>query len=239
MSSNTNTRLLRQNRLLSIMPAEEMEMIKPHLEPISYSPSTIINQVGDTIRHVYFPNNGMVSLLSVTEQGHAVEVGYVGSEGLVGLSVILGRNEMPYQAMVQVASDGYRLEAKWLLKLFQKHGVFHDEVLRYVYFIVKQLSQTCVCNHFHNIEARLCRWLAVMCERSENNYLLLTQEFLANMLGVQRTSVGMIANHLQSQGIIKYRRGKVEVIDLESLRASACECYQVIKSEYDVMLKHK
>lgn len=237
MSNILNSRLLLQNRLLSILSAEEFQFIEPHLEPVSFATGDIIYQAGDYARYAYFPLSGMVSLLSVTEQGNTVEVGFTGNEGVIGLPILLGHHEMPYQAMVQVAANCFRVDAKVILALFKQQQNFHDASLRYVYMVLKQVAQTCVCNHFHTIEARLCRWLTVMCERSETNRLSITQEFLSHMLGVQRTSVGVIANSLQSRGIIKYSRGRVEITDLESLKRGVCECYYIVKSDYDNFLR--
>lgn len=239
MSNTLNSRLLIRNRLLSVLPAEEIDSIKSNLELLSLAPGDVLYQSGDKIRYVYFPNTGMVSLLSVTEQGQTVEVGYTGYEGMVGLPCILGQGEMAYQAMVQVAADCFRVDARVIHALFKKNGTFHDVALRYVYVVLKQISQTCVCNHFHTIEARLCRWLTVMCERSKNKHLSLTQEFLSQMLGVQRTSVGLIANSLQTSGVIRYRRGKIEIVDFERLKQSACECYFIVRSEYEKFLNDK
>jgi CRP-like cAMP-binding protein len=233
MSNTSDHRLSFQNRLLSALPAEEIDFLKPHLEAVSLAAGDIVYQAGDRVDHVYFPAQGMVSLLSVTEEGQTVEVGFTGVEGLVGLPSLLGRNEMPYQALVQVPVTGFRVETKTIRSLFQRCGTFHDIALRYTYVIFKQISQTCVCNHFHTIEARLCRWLTVMHERSQNGHLSLTQEFLANMLGVQRTSIGMIANTMQAAGIIRYRRGKIEIVDNERLKQSACECFFIIKNEFE------
>ncbi|HEX6127275.1 MAG TPA: Crp/Fnr family transcriptional regulator [Pyrinomonadaceae bacterium] len=220
------------NRLLSVLPPDEFSVIKPSLESVEFEPGTMLARAGDAVRTCFFPNNGMVSLLCVTEQGRSVEAGFTGFEGMVGMSVILGKNEMPYDALVQAPCDGFTADADIVLNLFNRNGVFHDTILRFAYVILKQMSQTCVCNHFHTIEARLCRWLAVMCERSGNTQLRLTQEFLANMLGVQRTSIGLIANSMQRTGSIRYARGRVEIIDLDRLRASACDCYQLVKDEY-------
>jgi CRP-like cAMP-binding protein len=239
MSNTLNSRQLVRNRLLSVLPAEEIDSLKSNLELLSLVPGDVLYQAGDKIRHVYFPNTGMVSLLSVTEQGQTVEVGYTGFEGMIGLPCILGQGEMAYQAMVQAPADCFRVDARLVHALFKKNGTFHDVVLRYVYVVLKQISQTCVCNHFHTIEARLCRWLTVMCERSNNKHLSLTQEFLSHMLGVQRTSVGLIANSMQASGIIRYSRGKIEIVDFERLKQSACECYQIVKEEYDKFLKDK
>jgi CRP-like cAMP-binding protein len=239
MSDTSNPRLSLKNRLLSALPAEEMDFLKSNLEPVTISSGSIIFQQGDPIHYIYFPNNGMISLLSVTEQGQTVEVGYTGFEGMVGLPILLGRNEMPYQAMVQVASECLRVDSKLIVDLFNRGGVFNHIVLRLLFVILKQASQICVCNHFHTIEARLCRWLTIMHERSRNGHLSLTQEFLSQMLGVQRTSIGMIAKSLQNAGIIRYSRGKIEITDYERLKQNACECFFIIKDEQEKFLNDK
>lgn len=239
MSDISNPRVSLKNRLLSVLPAKEFDFLKSGLEPVSLPSGSIIFQQGDPINHVYFPNNGMISLLSVTEQGQMVEIGYTGVEGMVGLPILLGSNEMPYQAMVQVASECFRVESKIVLDLFNRKGVFNQIVLRFLFLILKQTSQTCVCNHFHTIEARLCRWLSIMHERSRNGHLSLTQEFLSQMLGVQRTSIGMIANSLQNAGIIRYSRGKIEITDYERLKKNACECFFIVREEQEKFLNDK
>ena len=225
------------NRLLSVLPPDEFGIIRPHLDEVSWEPGTMLARAGDAMRTCFFPNSGMVSLLCVTEQGRSVEAGFAGFEGMVGISVILGKNEMPYDALVQAPATGFTADAKIVLDLFGRGGVFHDATLRFAYVILKQMAQTCVCNHYHSIEARLCRWLTVMCERSNNRRLRVTQEFLAHMLGVQRTSIGHIANSLQRTGAISYARGRVEIIDLDRLRASACDCYRIVKEEYEKFLQ--
>jgi CRP-like cAMP-binding protein len=234
-----NLRLSIHNRLLSVLPEEEFDQLYPHLEQVSFTRGTVISQAGDDLNRCYFPNDGMVSLLSVTEQGHTVEVGFTGYEGMVGIPLLLGQKEMPYQALVQVKSDCLVTDAKHVLALFDRGGMFHNVALRYLYVLLRQVGQTCVCNHFHTIEARLCRWLSVMCERSNNNHLVLTQEFLAHMLGVQRTSIGLIANSLQQKGFIRYSRGKIEILDPVSLKQRACECYFAVNDEYKKFLSDK
>jgi len=224
------------NRLLSVLPPAEFAMLQPHLEEVSFPPVTYLARAGERVRTCFFPNSGMVSLLCVTEQGRSVEAGFVGFEGMVGISVVLGKDEMAYDALVQAPTTGFTADARLVLELFNRGGVFHDATLRFAYVILKQMSQTCVCNHFHSIEARLCRWLTIMCERSNNRNLKLTQEFLAHMLGVQRTSIGLIANSLQKIGAIRYTRGRVEIIDLERLRASACDCYRIVRDEQEMFV---
>jgi CRP-like cAMP-binding protein len=220
------------NRLLSVLPPAEFSLIRPHLNEVSFEPGTMLARAGDAVRNCFFPNSGMVSLLCVTEQGRSVEAGFTGFEGMIGVPLLLGNNEMPYDALIQAPTSGFTADARAVLNLFNKCGVFHDAALRFVYVILKQMSQTCVCNHYHTIEARLCRWLTVMCERSGNRRIRVTQEFLAHMLGVQRTSIGPIANLLQRTGAIQYSRGRVEIIDIDRLRASACDCYGIVTAEY-------
>ncbi len=224
------------NRLLSVLPPNEFAVIRPHLEAVSFQPGTMLARAGDSVRTCFFPNSGMVSLLCVTEQGRSIEAGFAGFEGMIGLSALLGKNEMPYDALVQAPTEGFTVNTRVVLDLFNRHGVFHDATLRFGYVIIKQMAQTCVCNHFHTIEARLCRWLTIMSERSNNRHLRLTQEFLAHMLGVQRTSIGLIANSLQRSGTIKYSRGRVEIVNLERIRASACDCYAIVADEYRKLL---
>jgi|SRR5687767_2210518 len=219
------------NRLLSILPPAEFSVIQPHLELAEFEPTRMLARAGEIVHTCFFPNSGMVSLLCVTEQGRSIEAGFIGYEGMVGLSVVLGNKEMPYDALVQAPTTGFAVNASIVRSLFDKGRVFHDSVLRFAYVILKQMSQTCVCNHFHTIEARLCRWLTVMCERSGERQVRVTQEFLAHMLGVQRTSIGLVANSMQQSGSIRYARGRVEIVDLERLRASACDCYRIVQHE--------
>jgi CRP-like cAMP-binding protein len=236
MHDATDSRHPINNRLLAMLPPAEFALARPYLRHVTYDPVTTLARAGDRVKECFFPNNGMVSLLCVTEQGRSVEAGFAGFEGMIGMSVILGKNEMPYDALVQAPTEGFLLDAEQVRKLFDAHGVFHEAVLRYAYVILKQMSQTCVCNHFHTIEARLCRWLTVMSERSGNRQIRVTQEFLAHMLGVQRTSIGLIAHSLQKTGSIRYARGRVEIIDIDRLRDSACDCYHVVREECERFL---
>jgi CRP-like cAMP-binding protein len=237
MHDATDQRHPIHNRLLSVLPPTEFAVIKPHLEEVSFKPGTMLARSGDAVRTCFFPNTGMVSLLCVTEEGRSVEAGFAGFEGMIGIPVILGKNEMPYDALIQASTTGFTANTRAVVDLFDLRGVFHAAVLRFAYVILKQMSQTCVCNHFHTIEGRMCRWLTIMCERSGDRHLRLTQEFLAHMLGVQRTSIGAIANMLQREGSIKYSRGRMEVVDLERVRASACDCYAIVADEYRKFLE--
>lgn len=219
------------NFLLSELAPDEFQFIQSYLEPITFPKGHVIADLSDRIEHCYFPSNGMISLLSVTQAGDTCEVGYIGYEGIVGLPVIYGRNEMPYQVLVQARSEGLRVPVNIVTELFQRNQGFHNHTLRFANVLVRQFAQTSACNRFHSIQARLCRWFSVMCERSNDRHLILTQEFLAYMLGVQRTSIGHIASSMQREGIIRYHRGKIEVVDLERLKAHACECLEQINHE--------
>lgn len=227
------------NRLLQILPTDERGFIEPYLELVSFPVGHFVALAGDSLKRCFFPNNGMISLLAETQNGGAVEVGFAGFEGMVGTPLVLGKNAMPYQALVQASSEGYVVDTGRVLQLFAHRGVFHDVVLRYSYVEIRQLTQTAVCNHFHSIQSRMCRWLAVMCERSGNRQIKLTQEFLAHFLGVQRTSIGAIATSLQREGIIDYSRGRIEILDLERLQLNACECFDLIRREFAEFLTAK
>lgn len=219
------------NHLLAKLPPAEFACLQPYLEHVSFPTGHFVALTGDALKKCYFPNTGMISLLAETQHGYAVEAGFTGVEGMIGTTVMLGKNTMPYQALVQAPSEGFIADTSKVLELFRQGRVFQSAVLRYAYVIVRQTTQTAVCNHFHTIHARMSRWLTVMCERSGNRNLRLTQEFLAHMLGVQRTSIGPIATAMQNEGIIAYRRGNVEIIDFDRLQAEACECYRIIKAE--------
>lgn len=235
--NDSSSRLSIGNRLLSALPEAEMAFLRPHLELTPLPVGTLLANPGDRTRRCYFPTKGMISLLSVTETGEAIEVGYTGREGMAGIAAAIGGQEVLYQMLVQAETECITADAKVIEELFAKGPVFHNLLLRYIYALLKQMSQTCLCNHFHTIETRLCRWLTVMCERSGNKRLSLTQEFLAHMLGVQRTSIGLIAQTMQTKGIIRYSRGRLEVIDIDRLRASACECYRIVNAEYEELYK--
>jgi len=234
---DASSHLFAGNRLLSALPEAEIDFLRPHLERAKLAVGTILVNPGDEIKQCFFPVKGMISLLSVTEQGETIEVAYVGREGIAGLGAALRSPEAIYQMLVQAETECLVADAEVVKELFEKGPVFRELSLRYVYALIKQMSQTCLCNHFHTVEARLCRWLTVMCERSGNNRLTLTQEFLSHMLGVQRTSVGMIASAMQTKGVIRYSRGKIDVKDLDRVRSSACECYRIVNAEYENLFK--
>lgn len=235
--NDVSSRLSLGNRLLSALPEAEWAVLRSHTDTVSLPMGKILANPGDKVTQCYFPTKGMISLLSVTEQGETIEVAYTGREGMAGIAAAVGGSEVLYQMLVQADTECIVADADAVHELFVNGSVFHDLLLRYVYALLRQMSQTCLCNHFHTIEQRLCRWLTVMCERSGNRRLSLTQEFLAHMLGVQRTSIGLIAHAMQTKDTIRYSRGRLEVIDLDRVRASACECYRIVNTEYENLYK--
>lgn len=225
-----------ENRLLAALPREEFDRLRPHMENMHIAQSEIVYQAGDTVRDLYFPNNGMVSLLSMDEAGTTIEVGMVGHEGVVGLPVILRLNTTPYLAMVQIASDVVRIRGNVVKVEFDRGGRLQDLLLRYTHVLITQISQSAVCNRFHTIEKRLCRWLLIARDRVKSDSLNLTQEIIAHMLGTPRTGVTMAAVSLQRAGLISYSRGKIIILDRRRMEANSCECYRIVKKEFDHFL---
>jgi len=232
MSSTLNS-IQVQNKLLAALPQDELEQLLPNLEPVHLEKSEIIYVTGDAVKYSYFPNTGMISLLSTTESGATIEVAMVGQEGVMGIPPVLRINTTPYEAMVQITSEALRIKADSLVKEFDRGGTLQKLILRYTHVLLTQISQSAVCNRFHNIEKRLCRWLLVARDRIDSDYLDLTQEIIAHMLGTPRTGVTMAACALQKQGLISYARGKITILDRTGLEADACECYRIFKEEYD------
>ena len=212
---------LTQNKLLSVLSPSVLKSLSPFAEAVSFNRGDVLAHAGDKIEYCYFPTNGMISLVSGTSAGEGVELAYVGSEGFVGFLILFGKDKMLYDALAQSGSKCIAIESMAIVKLFDRSIEFRTAMLRFSYVIIRQFTQTCVCNHFHTIESRICRWLTVMNERSGDKKLDLTQEFLSLMLGVQRTSIGPIAIGLQRQGLIRYSRGTVEILDPVRLKEMA------------------
>jgi CRP-like cAMP-binding protein len=201
------------------------------LEPVEFITGRVLYEIADTVRYIYFPASGMLSLLSITKAGSIIEVAMVGNEGMVGIPAILRTNIIPYRVMVQIPGRGMRLRADVLSGEFNKGGRLQDMLLRYTHTVLSQISQSAVCNYFHTVEQRLCRWLLVTRDRVHSNKFCLTQEVISHMLGVPRTNVTMRAGALQQKGLIRYSRGKISIIDPRGLEEAACECYEVVKEE--------
>ena len=225
-----------QNHLLAVLPEDVQSRLFPYLEPVTLPLGKVLYESGDTLRHVYFPTDSIVSLLYVMESGASAEISVVGNEGLVGISLFMGGESTPSRAIVQSAGSAYRLRGQQLKDEFNRHGEFQNLLLRYTQALITQMSQTAVCNRHHTIDQQLCRWLLLSLDRLPDNRLTMTQELIANMLGVRREGVTEAAGKLQRAGVIHYSRGQITVLDRPKLEQLSCECYAVVKRETDRLL---
>src|SRR5207247_6157620 len=225
-----------QNRLLAALPAADFARLQPHLELVSLPLGWAVYEAGGTQGYVYFPIDSIVSLLYVMEDGSSAEIAVSGNEGLVGISLFMGGETTPSRAVVQSAGQAYRLRAKMLKSEFEFGGALQHLLLRYTQALITQMAQTAVCNRHHSIEQQLCRWLLLSLDRLPSNELVMTQELIANMLGVRREGVTEAAGKLQDAGVIRYARGHIEVLNRRKLEARVCECYATVKKEYDRLL---
>ena len=224
------------NRLLARLPPEEMERHLPHLEPVSLALGKVIYESGGRQSYIYFPTTVIISLLYLMENGTSAEMGVAGNEGLVGVALFMGGDTVPNRAVVQSAGVAFRMKTKVLQDEFARGGTFQRLLLRYTQALMTQMSQTAVCNRLHTIEQQLCRWLLLSHDRLDSNKLVMTQELIANMLGVRREGVTHAAGRLQENELISYVRGRITILDRPGLEASVCECYRVVKDEYDRLL---
>ena len=227
-----------QNRLLAALPPPEWERIASHLQLVTLPLGKVLYESGDALAHVYFPTNSIVSLLYVMEDGASAEISVVGNEGLVGVSLFMGGETTPSRAIVQSAGHAYRLVGQRLKDEFHRNGELQLLLLRYTQALLTQMAQTAVCNRHHSVDQQLCRWLLLSLDRLSSSELSMTQELIANMLGVRREGVTEAAGKLQQAGLIHYRRGKIIVLDRARLEARCCECYQVVKTEFDRLLPY-
>ena len=224
------------NGLLAALPAADYARIAPHLQSIPLPLGWSLYESGATMRHVYFPTAGIVSLLSVTENGATTEIALMGNEGLVGISLFMGGETTPSRAIVLSAGQAYRLRADFLMREFERGGELQHLLLRYTQALITQMAQTAVCNRHHALDQQLCRRLLLILDRLPTNKIQMTQELLANMLGVRREGVTEAAGHLQEAGLIHYRRGHITVLDRAKMEERACECYSVVRRETDRLL---
>jgi len=224
------------NRLLAALPAEEYQRLLPHLEDVSLPRDQILYEEGEPIEYVYFPYHSIVSLVSTMEDGTTVEIGLVGNDGMVGIAVVLGGNSTTTRAIVQIPGKASRIKAKTLKTEFNQGGALQRSLLRYTQALLTHMAQGVACNRLHTIEERLARWLLTVQDRMQSNDLPLTQEFISQMLGTRRSSVTVAAGMLSKAGMIRYCRGKITILNRESLEATTCECYRVIQSEYERLL---
>lgn len=230
-----------QNYLLDTLLSAEYERLFPDLELIEMPLGEVIYESGDELHHAYFPTTCIISLLYVMENGASAEIAVVGNDGIVGVALFMGGGTMPNRAVVQSAGYAYRLRAPQLMLEFERfgqhrYGTLHNLLLRYTQALITQMAQTAVCNRHHSVDQQLCRWLLLSIDRLNSNELTMTQELIANMLGVRREGVTEAAGKLQQAGLIDYSRGHITVLDKPGLEARVCECYQVVKTEFDRLL---
>ncbi len=222
-----------QNRILAALPAADYARLQPHLEPVELPLGLIVFESGTKLRHLYFPASGIVSLLYAMENGASTEIAVIGNEGAVGIALFMGGESTPSRAVVQSAGHGYRLHAAALKTEFALGGLLQHLLLRYTQSLIAQMTQTAVCNRHHSVDQQLCRWLLLSLDRLPSNELAMTQELIANMLGVRREGVTEAAGRLQEAGLIRYSRGHITVLDRPNLEKRVCECYAVVKREMD------
>ena len=224
------------NQLLAALPEESYRLLLPSLEHVSLPLGMAVYESGGKQGFVYFPTSAIVSLLYVLADGASAEIAITGSEGLVGIALFMGGETTPSRAVVQSAGNGYRLRADLLKNAFESGGALQHLLLRYTQALITQMTQTAVCNRHHAVDQQLCRWLLLSLDRLPGNELVMTQELIANMLGVRREGVTEAAGKLQAEGLIRYSRGRITVLDRAQLEARVCECYAVVKREYDRLL---
>ena len=226
------------NHLLSALPGAVQGRLFPHLELVALSLGQVLYESGDTLRHVYFPTDSIVSLLYVMESGASAEISVVGNEGLIGVSLFMGGESTPSRAVVQSAGSAFRLRGQRLKDEFNRHTEMMVLMLRYTQALITQMSQTAVCNRHHSVDQQLCRWLLLSMDRLPSNRLTMTQELIANMLGVRREGVTEAAGKLQKLGVIQYTRGAITVLDRPRVEKLCCECYGVVRKETDRLLPY-
>lgn len=226
----------KQNHLLAALQATEFERLSPHLQLVPMPLGEVLYESGGRLQHVYFPTTSIVSLLYVMENGASAEIAVVGNEGILGISLFMGGETTPSRAVVQSAGYGYRLKAQLLKQEFNRTGPVMYLLLRYTQALITQMAQTAACNRHHSVEQQLCRWLLLSLDRLSTHELTMTQELIANMLGVRREGVTVAAGVLQRAGVIRYSRGHITVLDRSLLERMVCECYTVVKKEFDRLL---
>ncbi|OOG58686.1 Crp/Fnr family transcriptional regulator [Polaromonas sp. C04] len=229
----------KKNHLLAALPDAEWQRWLPQLEWVEMPLGEVLYESGKTLEHVYFPATSIVSLLYVMENGASAEIAVVGNEGLVGISLFMGGESTPSRAVVQSAGQGFRLNAQAMKDEFSRAGPVMHLLLRYTQALITQMAQTAVCNRHHSLDQQLCRWLLLSLDRLQGTELVMTQELIANMLGVRREGVTEGALKLQEAGLIRYARGRISVLDRPGLEKRTCECYAVVKKEYDRLLPVK
>lgn len=225
-----------ENRLLAALPPEDYERLLPQLQQVSFSLGEVVYEFGGHLDYVYFPTDSIISLLYTMENGTSAEMGLTGNDGVVGIALFMGGGTMPNRAVVQSGGTAIRMKAKLLQDEFARGGKFQQLLLRYTQALITQISQTAVCNRLHSVEQQLCRWLLLSHDRVKADELIMTQELIADMLGVRREGVTVAAGQLQDVGAISYVRGHIRIRDRKKLEQTVCECYRVVKDEFDRLL---
>ncbi|KST62380.1 Crp/Fnr family transcriptional regulator [Mastigocoleus testarum] len=233
MSKNSPTS---NNLLLAALPSEDYKYLIPHLDEVSFTIGKVLHPPGEPIKDVYFPIHGMISLISIMEDGSTTEIALVGNEGMIGMPIFWGGNYSNNCAVVQLEGNGWKLNANIFKQKFLRSEALQKRLLLYTQALITQVSQNAACNRQHTIEERLCRWLLSVCDCIGKDNFPLTQEFISQMLGIRRSSVTVAAGTLQKAGLIRYNRGNINIINVKDLEAAACECYCVVKQEYDRLL---
>jgi len=225
-----------ENRLLAALPADEYERLRTSLQPVEFTLGEVVYEFAGQLDYVFFPTTSIVSLLYTMENGTSAEMGLTGNDGVVGIALFMGGGTMPNRAVVQSAGGALRMKAKVLQDEFALGGKFQRLLLRYTQALITQISQTAVCNRLHSVEQQLCRWLLLSHDRLNTDELVMTQELIADMLGVRREGVTVAAGRLQDAGAISYVRGHIQILDREKLEAAVCECYRVVSDEFHRLL---
>lgn len=225
-----------RNRLLAALPREDYERLRPQLQQVSFALGQVVYEFGGHLDYVYFPTTSIVSLLYTMENGTSAEMGLTGNDGVVGIALFMGGGTMPNRAIVQSAGEAIRMKAKVLQDEFARGERFQQLLLRYTQALITQISQTAVCNRLHSVEQQLCRWLLLSHDRVQADELIMTQELIADMLGVRREGVTVAAGRLQDSGAISYVRGHIKILNRQRLEETVCECYRVVKDEFDRLL---
>jgi CRP-like cAMP-binding protein len=226
----------RRNRLLAALPEDEYEELVPALEPIVLTPGMALYESGDAQPYLYFPDSGMVSLLYLLEDGGSMELAVAGSEGVVGVSLFMGGDTTPSRAVVQIRGHAWRMRPAPMKRSIARGGALQPLLLRFTQALITQMTQVAVCNRHHSVDQQVCRWLLFALDRAGSSEIRMTQERIAHLLGVRREGVTEAAGRLQTAGVIEYSRGRIRVLDRAQLESLVCECYSVVKSEYDRLL---
>ena len=233
MTPTTTKREALLNRLLAGVSGEELARLLPNLELVQLKLGDVIYESGERMGDVYFPTTGIISLLYIMENGSSAEIGVVGNDGMVGIAIFMGGDTTPNRAVVQSAGNSFKMKAELMKDEFTRGGRFHNLCLRYTQALITQISQTAVCNRLHSVDQQLCRWLLLSHDRLPSDRLIMTQDLIANMLGVRREGITHAAKRLQKARYISYVRGDMTILDRKGLESNVCECYSVVRAEYD------